>query len=186
MNKIIIGLVGEFGTGKGTTAAYLKKKYKAEILKFSNPLNDILHRLNYDVTRNNLDRVVTALRKEFGENILAKTLITDINKKKNKIIVIDGFRKLEELRLFKKINGFFLVNLTADARTRYERLLKRNEKRDDQKKKFKNFLREHKNISDKDIIKVGKQADFQVDNSSDEKKLYLQIDNIIKQINEKK
>ena len=187
MVKIIIGLVGEFGTGKGTAAAYLNKKYKARILKFSAVLNDILHRLHYEVTRDNLDRIVTTLRKEFGEDVLAKTLLADIDAdKKNKIIVIDGFRKLEELQVFKKISGFTLINLTASPRTRYERLLKRNEKRDDQKKSFKNFLREHKNISDKDIIKVGKRADFAIDNSGTAKELYSQIDKIIKKINEKK
>jgi len=186
MAKLIIGLVGEFGTGKGTAAAYLQKKYKAEVLKFSHILNDILHRLRQDVTRNNLDRIATALRKEFGENILAKTLAADINAKKNKLIVIDGFRKLEELRAFKKLNGFTLINLTASPKIRHERLTKRNEKRDDQEKKYKDFLREHKNISDKDIVKVGKRANFQIDNSGTERELHFKIDKIIKQINEKK
>ena len=186
MAKLIIGLVGEFGTGKGTAAAYLQKRYKAEVLKFSHVLNDILHRLRQDVTRNNLDRIVTALRNGFGEDILAETLIADIDTKKNKLIVIDGFRKLEELRVFKKLDGFVLINLTASPKTRYERLTRRNEKRDDQEKKYNDFLREHKNISDKDIVKVGKQADFQIDNSGTERELHLQIDKIIKQINEKK
>ena len=183
---MIIGLVGEFGTGKGTAAAYLQKKYKAEVLKFSHILNDILHRLRQDVTRNN-HRIITALRKEFGEDIIAKTLIADIEaRNKNKLIVIDGFRKLEELRAFKELNGFVLINLTASPKSRYERLTKRNEKRDDQEKKYNDFLREHKNDSDKDIVKVGKQADFQIDNSGTERELYSQIDKIIKQINEKK
>jgi dephospho-CoA kinase len=185
-NKIIIGLVGEFAAGKGAAAEYLAKKYKAKVYKFSDPLNDILNRIGEKIIRDNQCAVANSLRKDFGEDILSKVLMIDATKIKNRIIVVDGFRKMGELNFFRKKYNFILINVKADIKIRYQRIANRGEKADEKNKSLKSFIKDHKLPADIEITRVGKKADFTIDNSGTKKELYLQIDKIIKKINEKK
>ena len=45
MSKLVIGLAGSIGAGKGTAAAYLVRKYGADMFIFSSPLRNILKTL---------------------------------------------------------------------------------------------------------------------------------------------
>lgn len=179
-SKIVLGLVGEMASGKGTISDYLAKKYNASCFKFSSPIRDVLERLHIEVNRRNLSETTTSLRKIFGEDFLVYTLIKDIKNDKNNIIVIDGFRKLSEVRLFYNIPGFILIYITADEKIRYERLTKRTENRDDNNKTFNDFKKDHKRKTEIDIPKIGKKADFVIDNKNSTRELYKKIDKIIK------
>jgi len=44
--KIIIGLVGQMASGKGTIAEYLRDKHGADFFTFSTVLRDVLNRLH--------------------------------------------------------------------------------------------------------------------------------------------
>jgi dephospho-CoA kinase len=179
-NKIIIGLVGEFAAGKGAVAKYLAKKYQAKVYKFSDPLNDILNRVDEKIIRDNQCAIANFLRKNFGEDILSKVLMKNAAGDRNGIIVVDGFRKMGELNFFRKKENFILINVKTDLKVRYERIIKRGEKVDEKTKSLESFLKDHKLPADTDIVKVGKKADYTVDNSGTKKELYLQIDKIIK------
>ena len=180
MSKIIIGLVGEFASGKSSASEYLHKKYKAKIFKFSDPLSDILRRVNEKIIRENQAAIADSLRKIFGEDILSQVLMKDAAKTKNEIIVVDGFRKMGELNFFRKLDNFFLISIAASLETRYQRIIKRGEKEDEKNKSFQSFVKDHKLKADTDIIKVGKKADYIVDNSGTKNELYKQIDKILK------
>lgn len=186
MKQIIIGIVGQFASGKGTVSKYLAKKYHAKVLKFSDVLTDILNRVGQDVIRANQSKVAESLRKDFGEDILSQVLMKNIVTSSKKIVVIDGFRKMGELNFFKGMDNFVLINVKADLKTRYRRIMNRGEKADEKKKSLKSFKNDHRLAADTDIVKVGKQANYTVNNFETKEKLYKQIDKIIKKINEKK
>ena len=177
--KIFIGLVGEFACGKGTIAKYIAKKYKGKIVTFSDPLNDILFRIGEKKIRDNQSALANGLRKAFGEDILSRALMQEASLSKNKIIIIDGFRKMGELKYFKQFDNFVLINIKVDIKTRYERIIKRGEKVDEKTKTFEGFKKDHKLAADTDILKVAKEADYQVDNTGYIKDTYGQIDSII-------
>lgn len=177
--KIIIGLVGEIACGKGAAVDYLVKKYKAGSYRYSSILRDILDRIYEKQTRENLTNLSDWLRKKFGQDILSKTLARDMEKNKNKLIVFDGIRRLPELNIFKKIPGFILVRIVGDPKIRYERFIKRNENPGDNKKTYQRFLRDLKGLSDYEIPKVMKQADFEINNDGVLKELHKQVDQII-------
>jgi len=177
--KLIIGLVGEIASGKGAVVNYLVKKNKASSYRYSKILRDILDRVYEDQTRKNMTDLSDWLRKNFGQDILSKTLARDIELDKNKIIVFDGIRRLPELNVFKKIPGFILARIVGDPKIRYERFIKRNENPGDNKKTYKQFLRDLKGVSDYEIPKVMKRADFEINNDGSLKDLYKQIDQII-------
>lgn len=177
--KIIIGLSGEIACGKGVAVDYLVKKYKASPYRYSRILRDILDRVHQGQSRENMTNLSAWLRKNFGQDILSKTLARDIEQDKNKLIVFDGLRRLPELNIFKKIPGFILIRIVGDPKIRYKRLIKRNENPGDSKKTYRQFLKDHKGLSDYEIPKVMKQADFEINNNGSLDDLRKQVDRII-------
>jgi len=177
--KIIIGLTGEIACGKGAVVDYLVNKHQASSYKYSRILRDILDRVYVEQSRKNMTDLSKCLRKNFGENILSKTLSRDIEQDKNKLVVFDGLRRVPELSIFKKIPGFILIRIVSDPKIRYERLKKRNENPGDNKKTYRQFLKDLKGASDYEIPKVMKLADFEIKNDGSLKDLHRQIDQII-------
>ncbi len=179
-NKIIIGLVGQMAAGKGTVAKYLENKYQASIHRFSTILRDVLERLHLEISRQNLQNLSTVLRKNFGEDILAKVISEDVVNDQNKIIVIDGIRRLADIKYLKKLPTFKLVSITADPKIRYQRLVNRNENKNDKQKTYEEFLAEQKKEAEIEIPRVMAEAEIEINNDKDLDELYAQIDKIIK------
>ncbi|MBU0646899.1 AAA family ATPase [Patescibacteria group bacterium] len=180
--KIIIGLTGEIACGKGAIVNYLVKKYNASSYRYSTILRDVLDRVYQDQTRHNIIATSDFLRKNFGEDILSKTLAEDIKKDKNKIIVFDGVRRIPELKYFKNISNFILISVYSDPKIRYERVVERNENQGDDKKTFKQFMLDQKGVSDFEVPETMNQADFKINNNGNLENLYKQVDQIISKI----
>lgn len=178
-HKIIIGLVGEIASGKGTVVKYLKKKYQVSSCRFSDSLRDVLNRLYLEINRNNLQKLSQILRQNFGENLLAKVIVEDIKNNKNKFIIIDGVRRIADIENLKQLPEFKLIYITADIKTRYNRLTKREENKDDKNKTFQQFLKDNQVEAELEILKVSRQAHYKIYNNGNFKELYKQIDKII-------
>ena len=177
--KIILGLVGEIASGKGTIAAYLEKKYSASTYRFSTILRDILIRLHLPINRKNMQLLSTMLRKNFGEDTFAKIIAENVTKDDNKIIIVDGIRRLADIEYLTKIKDFKLVKVTSDPHVRYKRLLQRNENQGDAQKSYEEFLSDHNKEADAEIPQVMKKAEIEINNSSSFEKLFQQIDKIV-------
>ena len=177
--KIVIGLVGQISSGKGTAAMYLKNKYNIKILRFSTVLRKILKDLNIKESRKNLQNLSTSLRKKFGEDILSKYIAYNINKSKYKIFVVDGIRRKADLKNLKNLKKFKLVKITAPSKIRHKRLVANNENQGDKVKTYKKFLADQKREADAEIPMVMKTADYEIINDKDTKKLFKQIDILI-------
>jgi dephospho-CoA kinase len=119
--KIVIGLVGEMGSGKGTSAAYLKERHGASSVRFSNMLRDILGRLYLPDIRENLQTLSAVLRRTFGEDVMARVVAEDARRAGTALVVADGVRRPDDLVYLKKAGAFFLVALEVEARTREPR-----------------------------------------------------------------
>lgn len=179
MNKIILGLVGEPASGKGTVVKYLEKKYGASSHRFSNPLRDVLNRLHLEVDRKNMQDISIILRSQFGQDLLAKIISQDAANDHNSIVIVDGVRRPADIEYLKKLPEFKLAYITTDIKTRYERLVQRGENTDDKTKTFEDFAKEHEVETEANIPTIGKTADFIIDNSKGLEELYKQIDKII-------
>ena len=177
--KIIIGLVGKIASGKGSVAEYLEKKYNANTYSFSTILRDILKRLHYEISRTNMRTISTVLRKNFGEDLLAKVIAEDVKKDNNKLIVVDGIRRIADIKFLNEMDGFILIKITANLKTRYKRLIERTENKGDSQKTYENFLDDEQKETETLIPVVMKQAKKELTNNNDFKDLYNQIDNIL-------
>jgi dephospho-CoA kinase len=177
--KTIIGTAGEIASGKETVAQYIIKKYGGSLYRFSDPLRDILLRMHLAVDRKNYHLISMALRNYFGQDSLSKIVFNDINKKRDKIIVIDGIRRQSDLKYLKNIRGFKLIFIEADLKKRFERLKARREKADDQKKSLSSFKKEHESEVEMNIRKLKKIADFIIDNNQGHSRLFSAIDAVL-------
>jgi len=183
--KIIIGLVGQMSSGKGTIAEYIEKKYNAKTYKFSSILRDVLKRLHQEISRENMQNTSTALRQALGEDLLALVISKDVSSEKSSVIVVDGIRRMADIKYLEKLDNFYLTKIEANSETRYKRLVKREENIGDKDKTYKEFLKEQNNESDAEIPIVMEEANLKLDNDEDFEYLYKQIDEIINNINNK-
>ena len=179
MDKIIFGLVGSLASGKETLKKYLAEKYDAKDCRFSSILRDVLSRLSISNSRENLQKISTVLRANFGEDLLASAIATDASKLDADIVVIDGVRRFTDIEHLKDLPNFILIKVDADPKLRYERMKLRNENAGDDKKTFEEFLKDHEAEADKQIPEVMKTAKYSIDNSGSFEDLYRQIDEII-------
>ena len=182
-NKIILGFIGYIASGKGTACAYLKDKHNAQIFRFSSILRDVLDRFYLLQSRENLQNISTALRQVFGEDLLAQTIAKDVEKSTANIVALDGVRRLADIKYLKDNPNFHLIEIVADQKIRYERLLKRSENSDDRAKTFNEFQKDELKETEQQIKVVAKTAEFQINNNGSFENLYQQIEKILKKIN---
>jgi|SRR3989338_8505779 len=179
MAKIIFGLVGPIASGKDTVKKYLESKYKAENCRFSTILRDVLRRIDVPVGRENLQQLSTVLRQSFGEDVLAKVIASDVTKMKSDIVVVDGVRRIADIKYLSELPNFYLTIIDADPKIRYERLVKRNENVGDDKKTFEQFLKDHEAEADRETPIVIKEAKHKINNDGTLFDLYKQIDGLV-------
>ena len=180
--KIIIGIVGEIGSGKTIATDYLKKKYKAKTFKFSDMLRDVLNRLYLEETRENMQKLSTALRGSLGEDLMSRVIAKDVEKSRAKIIICEGIRRPSDVKYLKNLPSFSLIAILANASLRWQRLVKRMENPDDKNKTWLEFKKEAIQEAESEIKKIAKQADFKIDNNGNFDKLYEQLNKIIKNV----
>ena len=177
-SKLILGFVGELSSGKGTACQYLAKKYDAPSYRFSTILRDILNRLYLDITRDHLQRLSTALRGEFGQDVLAKVIAQDVKNDPHSIITVDGIRRLSDITYLKDVAGFHLVYLTADQNIRYQRIIARGENSDDKNKTFEQFQADEQAEAELQITSTGATAEYTVTNNGTFEELYEQLEKL--------
>jgi len=180
--KIILGVVGEIGAGKGELARYLSREYKAYAYRSSEVLRDILKRMYLEENRVNVQDASTMIRKFFGEDIISRISRVDLKKIKNKLIVIDGLRREADFKYFKNGFDFKVIYVEADIKKRFRRISKRKENVDDEKKTFQEFQREQLREAERKIQKLKSKADFIIENNGSLKEFYREIDNLINKI----
>lgn len=178
--KIVLAIAGEIASGKNEMADYIAKKYKGRAYRSSEVLRDILERLSLLETRENMQKVSTMIRQYFGEDIISKVAVSDLFKVKNKIIAINGVRRMSDIEILRKDFNVKLVYIEADAEKRFARIKKRAENPDDKKKTFLEFKKDHAREAEKQIVGLKKEADYVIENNGTRKEFYRKIDGVIK------
>jgi dephospho-CoA kinase len=179
MARIILGLTGLMACGKGTATKYLVAKHQARAFRFSTVFRDVLDRLYIPQSRDNMQKLSLALRQIFGQDLLAETMAKDIAKTKENILVIDGIRRLEDLKYLRKLSNFKVVSLEMAEKLRYARLVSRGENANDKNKTWEQFLKDQQGETELTITEVMKQADVVIDNNGSLEDLSQQLDKLV-------
>ncbi len=184
MKKNILGIIGKPGAGKDTLCDYFKKNSNSvEVLKFSDPLSEVLRIFFEEVKREDQQWLVNQLRDNFGEDILAKAIKKKIKELKTDYVLLNGVRVWDDYDMLKEVGGD-LVFIETDSKLRWKRTKERGEKKDDNVS-YKKFLELDQGRSERQIEKIGRKADFIIDNNGTKEELEEEVLNLIKKLNEK-
>ena len=179
MKKVIIGFAGLFASGKEVSKKYLEQNYGAKNARFSSILRDILKRLDLSINRDNLIKLSTSLRETFGQDTLARAIANDAKNFDTDIVVIDGVRRMEDIKYLKDLPGFVLVSIDAPVEVRYKWLIARNENVGDDKKTFEDFQADHKRETELEIPEVMRNAKYSIQNDGSLDDLYKKLDDLV-------
>jgi dephospho-CoA kinase len=178
--KLLLGIVGEQFSGKDTAADYLKDKHGAFHIRQSHILDEILNVLGLEISRRNEIDLGMALRQVFGTQTVGQAVAKKLAESNKPLEVAQGIRFQEEFDIVRKLGGK-MIYITAPAEIRYQRAMQRQEKTDDRKQTFEQFLETEKTEpTEVGIPGLGAQADMRIDNSGSREDLYKKIDDLLK------
>ncbi len=166
--KLILGLVGSKGSGKGTFCKLLQSslpKMKVEVIRFSDLLRETLKLWSLDPTRANLQDMAIIMEQHFGQGTLANAIRQRISSLNADIVIVDGVRWMTDYHLIRSFPKNILVAVSASIETRYQRTKQRGEKSDEANVSFEQFVAEEEKLTETSIDEISKQADIILDNN---------------------
>ncbi len=181
MKKIVIGLLGETGSGKDTVANHLEEKYGAKLRRFANPIKDTLSIFFDKLSKKDQQWLYLRFRERFGEDILCRAMKKRIDSDKEELIVVNGLRMLCDYDFIKSYENSYVLYVTADEEIRWKRVVSRGEKTDDNisLEKFQEMEKEETEIH---IPEMGKKADGTINNDKDVEYLLKETDKFMEEI----
>lgn len=183
---MIIGLTGKNGAGKGEVAKYLQER-SFNYYSLSDVLRETAQKEGKEITRDTLVALGNRLRNEKGAGVLAEAIFSRLDPEKN--YVIDSIRHPSEVAVLRRRKDFFLVQIKAPQRLRFERLKLRARERDP--RTFEEFvaLEEREASSaesaDQQLDKAILLADFTLDNAGPLKMLQDQARELLLSLSRK-
>jgi len=181
MKKIIIGLLGETGSGKDTVAEYLKEEYGAKLMRFADPMKETLSIYFDQLSKADQAWLYLVFKERFGEDVLSKAMVKRVEDEKSSLIVINGLRMPSDYDFVKKYPDSYVLYITLDQKIRWERVASRGEKTDD-KISFEKFQELDKQETEVHISEVGAKADKKINNDKDLNYLLSEVDKYMTEI----
>jgi dephospho-CoA kinase len=180
---MIIGLTSFIGGGKGTLAAYLEDKGFI-CLSLSDVIREELKEKNLPITRENLQDMANDLRKEKGNDYLAKKLISKI--KEGKDYVFESLRNPDEIKALRHLDDFNLIFIDAPEKVRFSRVKKRNRESDpltfEEFKRIEDKEMQSSHPQSQQLLRCKQMSDFIIVNDSSFEELYEKVDVLLKRI----
>lgn len=162
---MIIGLTGRNAAGKGEVADYLKSR-GFDYFSLSDIIRQVIQQRGQEVTRESLIKTGNELRQKHGLGYLAEEIARRLHEEKN--YVVDSVRNPGEVEVLRRNPRFILINVVAEAKTRFQRMQQR--RRESDPDTLKAFLAaEEKELSldnsAQQLHEVEKMADIIVENN---------------------
>lgn len=182
MPKLIIGLVGQAGCGKGTAADLLKKEYGAAYFRFSGLLSQILDLLAIEKNRDNMIKLSEGLRHMFGEDALSYAVERQVVASNADLVVLDGIRRVDDVAPLEPRADFKLLAIDAPAKLRFERMKARHEKIGEENMTWEEFLKEDKAPTEVTIPEVMARAWRTIQNAGTKEEFENEVRKMMKEL----
>lgn len=182
--KIIIGITGTLGAGKGTVAEYLVKEKGFSHFSARSFLVPELNRRGMPVNLDTLRDLANELREKYGPSHIAEKLI-EMGQGEKGGVVIESLRAIGEAEKLFQARGV-LVSVVADQKIRYERICRRGSETDFVS--FKEFQeQEARQMSSTDpakqnIVAVMEMADVALTNNGTLEELYKKCESALQML----
>ena len=121
------------GAGKSTIAEGLKSR-GYDVINMGNAVREEAKKRNVEPTRTNLGKLMLELREKNGPGAVAELIKSQIESSSSNVILIDGIRSNEEIKVLRKFGSVKLLAIHASTDTRFEFLQKRGRSDDPQTK----------------------------------------------------
>ncbi len=126
--RIIIGITGTLGAGKGSVVSYLRYWKQFVHYSVSGFISEEIARRGLTGNRDTMRSVANDLRAQYGvtymvDSLYARALVS------RQDVIIESLRALGEVRRIKELGGF-VIGVDANQRIRYERALARKSVKD--------------------------------------------------------
>lgn len=166
----VIGLVGECGAGKSTFINFLREMIVGRVSRvgFSDVLVETLRLWGIESTRENLQKLAVIMENSYGQGILSQAVFLKASRAEHDsdIVIIDGIRWKSDVEMLKRFPNRLLIYITAKYKERFERMKARKEKIGENKKTFRQFLKEEKAPNEILIPQIGAgDAKFKFENN---------------------
>lgn len=176
--RIIVGLVGETGSGKDTVANYLRNRYGALLLRFADPIKETLSLYFDRFSKEDQAWLAIELKNRFGQDVLGKALRRRIHGTGG-AISINGLRFPEDYDFVRSFEGSHVLYITAPQKLRWERTRKRGEKSDDSAS-LEHFQEFERSETEMHIPEIGAKADITIENTGSLEDLLASVDEAMK------
>ncbi len=185
---VYVGVVGQIACGKGVLVDYLIKKVDFVSFSLSSILHDELKKKGVkEFTRKTLQDIGDSLRKQYGDDVLARRAIEILKKQGEKHVVIEGIRNPGEIEFLKKNPAFILIGVKANREVRFKRLLERAKPWDP--KNWTDFVRVDRrdlgigqNKSGQQVGKCLAYCDYVLTNNKDQKDFHRKVEKLMKRV----
>ncbi|HHI04298.1 MAG TPA: hypothetical protein ENL45_02010 [Candidatus Woesearchaeota archaeon] len=185
---IIIGITGTLGAGKGTIVDYLVKKKKFNHYSVREFLTEEIKKRGMPVNRDSMVEVANELRARNSPGYIAEKLFEKAQNS-SKDCVIESIRTEGEITSLRKRGQFYLFAVDADAKKRYERILKRKSSTDSIS--FEEFIDNEKremqsnDPNKQNLSKCISMADYVFKNNGTTGELHKKVEDVLNEIRKK-
>ncbi len=174
--KILIGVIGEKGAGKGTFTKFFREAVVASgtpvsifNIKSSDILAKTLNMWDIPLTRSNLQQLAIIMDGQYGSGSLSHAIKNEISNAKEDIVIFEGIRWPSDVEMVRSFPNNKIVSVQAIPEIRYERIKLRNEKVGESMATYEQFMAEEKVATETQIATLAEGADFKIDNNGGEK-----------------
>lgn len=179
MHNLIIGIIGQIGSGKSGSAAYLLEEHrhlKIKTYSFSTVLRKILQDIAVEESRPTLINLGKSLRRHFGPDLLGNYIAEQIASENADIFIVEGFRYEEDLEEIAKMDNFHLIYIATRPEIRYERLIARDQNPGDRNKSYEDFLADEESETEKNIKAIAQKANIVIENDGTIIEFHLRLE----------
>lgn len=188
MPKILLGITGTDGSGKGTVVDYLVAHkgfihYSAREIWVAH-----LAERGTESSRANMRLIANELREKHGNDFLVTYYLEKIKQDGTQNVIIESIRAISEAETL-KANGGILIAVDADQKLRYERVQSRRSESD--KVSFELFAEQEElelndpNPHGMQKRKVMERADYTIFNNGALEELFAEIERVMEALSRK-
>ncbi|HIQ13642.1 MAG TPA: dephospho-CoA kinase [Thermoprotei archaeon] len=161
--KILICVTGHPGSGKSVFSS-VGRKLGLKVFTMGDVVREEAKQRYGIVDKFTLGKVARELRDEYGDDAIAIILSRKISKIRDKVVIIDGIRSMDEIKIFSKIGKVYIIAILAKKITRFHRLV--NRRREDDVKTYEDFVLRELRENNFGILDVIENSDVYILNEN--------------------